>query len=241
MLHSEVKKPLTLAIDIGGSGLKMLVLDSQGQPVTERTRRDTPRPALPGAVLMAIESQLNEHGKFDRISVGFPGVVVDGVTMSAHNLHKYWQGFDLAHDISQRTSVPVRVVNDADMQGYGVISGQGVELVLTLGTGFGSALFIDGTLVPNLELGHHIFKNDKTYEQLLGQSARKQSGNKKWRKRLLEAITQLDALFNPRVIYIGGGNAKKINCPLPEHVEITHNIAGILGGIKLWADKSNSP
>ncbi|MBT8448763.1 MAG: ROK family protein, partial [Gammaproteobacteria bacterium] len=191
--------------------------------------------------LMAIESQLNEHGNFDRISVGFPGVVVDGVTMSAHNLHKYWQGFDLANDIAKRTSVPVRVVNDADMQGYGVISGQGVELVLTLGTGFGSALFIDGMLVPNLELGHHIFKNNKTYEQLLGQSARKHAGNKRWRKRLLQAIKQLDALFNPRVIYIGGGNAKKINMSLPEKVKTTHNIAGILGGIKLWADKSNSP
>ena len=233
-MNNDNKGPLTLAVDIGGSGIKMLVLDTEGNPVTERTRRATPHPALPEAVLTELLAQLPEHGDFDRISVGFPGVVVDGVTINAANLHKDWIGFDLAGTIKERASVPVRVANDADIQGFGVIKGTGVELVLTLGTGFGSALFIDGILVPNLELGHHRFKHGKTYEQLLGQFARKEAGNKKWRGRLLEALRELDHLFNPNVIYLGGGNAKKVKVPLPEHVELTHNIAGILGGIKLW-------
>ncbi len=236
MLGNEVEKPLTLAIDIGGSGLKMLVLDTKGKPVTKKTRLGTPQPALPETVLETLDEQFEVHGKFDRISVGFPGVVVDGVTMCAPNLHPDWNDFNLAKALEDHTSVPVRVANDADIQGYGVIEGNGVELVLTLGTGLGSALFVDGVLVPNLELGHHPFKNKQTYEQLLGQAAKVRDGDKKWSEQLLCAIDQLDALFNPGIIYIGGGNAKKLVVSLPEQVKITQNIAGILGGIKLWDD-----
>lgn len=234
MNSSTPQKPYTLAIDIGGSGIKMLVLDATGNPVTEKTRLKTPQPALPEAVIATIKDQLNEHGTFDRISIGFPGVVIDGVTMGAVNLHKDWQKFDLATAISDLTSVPVRVANDADIQGYGVINGQGVELVVTLGTGFGSALFSEGVLVPNVELGHHPFEKKMTYEDLLGQVARKSQGNKEWSKTLLRAIEQLDELFNPTTIYLGGGNSSKIKVELPDHVQITKNIAGILGGIKLW-------
>ncbi|MCP4274583.1 MAG: ROK family protein [Gammaproteobacteria bacterium] len=234
MLRDNIDAPLTLAIDIGGSGLKMLVLDPHGQPVTKKTRVNTPQPALPESVLKVFDEQFEGHGRFDRISVGFPGVVVNGVTISAPNLHTDWNGFDLANALKVRTSVPVRVANDADIQGFGVIEGHGVELVVTLGTGFGSALFVEGVLVPNLELGHHPFELGQTYEDLLGQSARSDAGNNEWSERLLRAINQLDALFNPGTIYIGGGNAKKLNVTLPEHVKITPNIAGILGGIKLW-------
>jgi len=235
-VNAEVERPLTLAIDIGGSGLKMLVLDSKGQPVTKKTRVKTPKPAVPEAILEALDIQFEAHGKFDRISVGFPGVVINGVTKSAPNLHSDWIGFDLTKAVKELTSVPVRVANDADIQGFGVIKGHDIELVLTLGTGFGSALFVDGVLVPNLELGHHPFKDSQTYETLLGQTARSRDGNKKWSETLLEAIEQLDALFNPGTIYVGGGNAKKLTVSLPEHVKITQNIAGILGGIKLWGN-----
>jgi polyphosphate glucokinase len=231
---TEDKAPLTLSIDIGGSNVKMLVLDADGTPVTERTKRPTPHPALPEAVISVIKDQLDEHGHFDRISIGFPGVVIDDVVITAVNLHEDWHDIELARIMSDITSVPVRVANDADMQGYGVITGKGVELVITLGTGFGSALFTNGILVPNLELGHHMFKDGHTYEELLGQSARKAVGNDIWNNRLAEAIKELDELFNPNVIYVGGGNAKKIKLPLPEHATITHNIAGILGGIYLW-------
>ncbi len=231
-------KPLTLAIDVGGSKIKMLVLDSSGTPVTERTRCETPRPAVPAAILKAIESQLDAHGQFDRISVGFPGVVMDGVTMNAANLHPDWQGYNLAKAVRDMAFVPVRVANDADIQGYGVIQGSGVELVITLGTGFGSSLFVDGKLVPNLELGHHNFEKGHTYEERLGQAGRKACGNDVWRKRLIRALRQLDELFNPTRIYIGGGNAKKIKTNLPEKIMLTENIAGILGGIRLWSQDS---
>ena len=129
-----------------------------------------------------------------------------------------------------------RVANDADVQGLGVVEGRGVELVLTLGTGLGSALFINGHLVPNLELGHHPFRKKKTYEECLGAVALDKYGKKKWHKRLAQAIETLDHLFSYRMLYLGGGNAKKIEVDLPANVQTVRNIMGLLGGIKLWND-----
>jgi polyphosphate glucokinase len=101
-----------------------------------------------------------------------------GVTETAVNLDPDWVGFDLATALSQRLDKPARVINDADMQGLGAISGKGVELVITLGTGFGAALFLDGKLVPNLEMGHHQFRKEETYEQQLGRAALEKGGRK---------------------------------------------------------------
>lgn len=156
----------TLSVDIGGSGVKAMVLDITGNPLTERARLDTPKPAKTEVVINAIVVLAAPNsGEFDRVSVGFPGVVRGGVTQTAVNLDPDWIGFDLATALSKRLNKPVRVINDADMQGLGAIAGKGVELVITLGTGFGSALFVDGKLVPNLEMGHHPFRKGETYEE----------------------------------------------------------------------------
>ena len=175
-------------------------------------------------------------GEFDRISIGFPGVVVDGVTLTAPNLHKAWQGFDLAHAMTEHLKRPTKVLNDAGVQGYGVIEGVGVELVITLGTGMGCALYMDGNYVPNLELAHHPFKHGKTYEEYVGAAAMKKIGKKKWNKRVARVIAQVLPVWNPRHLYLGGGNAKHLSIDLPEHVTITSNIAGLMGGIVLWHD-----
>jgi polyphosphate glucokinase len=132
------------------------------------------------------------------------------------------------------TSHPARVANDADVQGFGDISGKGVELVITLGTGLGSALFLNGKLVPNLELAHHPFRNNQTYEALLGKVALQKNGVAKWRANLKRAILLWQQTFNYDILYLGGGYAKKINFKLPNYVKISDNIEGILGGIKLW-------
>jgi polyphosphate glucokinase len=224
----------TLVIDIGGSGIKALVLDSAGRPLTVRRRIKTPSRPAPAAVLKVIQLLAAEHAKFDRVSVGFPGVVRAGVTETAPNLSRKWFGFDLAEKLQSKLGKPVRVANDADVQGFGAISGRGVELVITLGTGFGSALFVDGKLVPNLEVAHHAFLRGKTYEDLLGNAARKKVGNKKWNRRLGEAIRALEALFNYDHLYIGGGNGKKVTLKLPQNVHMVPNVAGLLGGIALW-------
>ena len=136
--------------------------------------------------------------------------------------------------LTERIGKPTRAANDADIQGWGVVDGKGVELVLTLGTGLGSAIFLDGELLPNLELGHHPFEKDKTYEERLGKAALKDAGKKKWNRRVRRAIEQLQATFNFDTLHLGGGNAKKLEGDLPANVKIGQNVAGLLGGIALW-------
>lgn len=226
----------TLSVDIGGSGIKVIVLDTDGNPQSERSRVETPQPAKPDAVIKAITQLAAQQGEFDRVSVGFPGVVRGGVTETAVNLTPEWIGLNLGTALQESLGKPVRVVNDADMQGLGAISGQGVELVVTLGTGFGSALFVDGKLVPNLEMGHHEFRKGETYEQQLGRAALEDVGVKKWNNRLEKAIASLQRLFNYDRLYIGGGEAKKVSLDLPPNVKIIPNMSGLLGGIVLWRD-----
>jgi polyphosphate glucokinase len=223
----------TLVIDIGGSGIKALVLDSAGRPVSERLRVPTPLPATPKVVLQSIQRLAGSLGKFDRISVGFPGVVNDGFVENAANLGKMWQGFGLAAKLHAVLHKPARIINDADLQGFGAISGRGVEMVLTLGTAVGSALFVDGRLVPNLELALYP-DSKKTYQEMLGDAARKKAGNKKWNKRLSRAIEALDEVFNYERLYIGGGNSDKIKIKLPDNARIIPNECALLGGNALW-------
>ncbi|MBD2196810.1 MULTISPECIES: ROK family protein [Calothrix] len=226
----------TLSVDIGGSGVKALVLDVTGQPVTERGRLETPQPAKPDTVINAIAVLAANQGEFHRVSVGFPGVVRHGVTETAVNLDRDWIGFDFQTALANKLNKPVRVINDADMQGLGAIAGKGVELVITLGTGFGSALFVDGKLVPNMEMGHHQFRKGETYEEQLGRAALEKIGDKKWNRRLEKAIASLEHLFNYDCLYIGGGEAVRVNLQLPLNVKLIPNITGLLGGIALWRD-----
>ncbi|BAY65793.1 polyphosphate glucokinase [Calothrix brevissima NIES-22] len=226
----------TLSVDIGGSGVKALVLDVTGQPVTERGRLETPQPAKPDTVINAIAVLAANQGEFHRVSVGFPGVVRHGVTETAVNLDRDWIGFDFQTALANKLNKPVRVINDADMQGLGAIAGKGVELVITLGTGFGSALFVDGKLVPNMEMGHHKFRKGETYEEQLGRAALEKIGDKKWNRRLQKAIASLEHLFNYDCLYVGGGEAVRVNLQLPLNVKLIPNITGLLGGIALWRD-----
>ena len=224
----------TLAIDIGGSGLKMMTLGPRGEPLSERQRRLTPKPATPHSVLEVLGEMLSGQPVFDRVAAGFPGVVQDGRTLTAANLDPDWIGFDFGGVLSEVTGKPVRVANDADVQGLAVIDGVGVEFVLTLGTGLGSALYVDRKLVPNLEIAHHQFRNNMTYEDCLGIAGLRRYGKAKWNALLVEAVEQLRGTFNYRCLYIGGGNAKRVKEPLPDNVEIVSNIAGLLGCIRLW-------
>jgi polyphosphate glucokinase len=232
------KGPITLCIDIGGSGLKAMLLDAAGKPISERQRVPTPAIPTPRAVLAGLDKlrKLIDR-KFDRVSVGFPGVVKRGITYAAVNLHPLWsKEFPLQAEIAKRWRKPTRVGNDADVAGYGAIKGKGVELVLTLGTGLGTALFTDGHLVPGLELGHHPWRN-LTYEDYIGRRGLDKYGKKVWNKFLLAAILQTELLFNWDHLYLGGGNTKKINFALPDTVSIIPNEKGILGGVYLWRDQ----
>jgi polyphosphate glucokinase len=228
------REPKTLCIDVGGTGIKAMIVSSSGKPLTERERVETPRPATPKAVSAAIRSIVPGAEAYDRISLGFPGVVVNGVVRTAPNLHPSWAGFDLAGALGKATHKPIRVLNDAGVQGHGAIRGKGVEACVTLGTGFGFSLFVDGRYVPNIELGHHAFRKDKTYEESLGKKALARLGRKKWNRMLSRAIAELERTFNYDALYIGGGNSSKIAIELPKNVKRVHNVAGLLGGVRLW-------
>ncbi len=232
---SAALSPVTLSIDIGGSGLKAMLLDPEGRPVSERQRVTTPAVPTPELVLNGLDDLRRLLPKFDRVSVGFPGVIKRGVTLGAFNLNPKWAGFPLQGELELRWKKPVRVCNDAAVQGYGAIQGKGVEMAITLGTGMGSSLFSDGHLCPGLELAHHPWrKKGMTYEDYLGRRGLDKFGKKEWNKLLLEAIAQTLATFNWDHLYIGGGNTKKIDVELPKDVSIVPNETGLLGGVALW-------
>lgn len=234
-VKEEAEGPITLAIDIGGSGLKIQALSPAGRPITDRLRVPTPEPATTTAVLTALDELKVGVPLFDRVSVGFPGVIKQGKTLTAANLDPGWVGFPLAKTLEKRWGKPTRMANDCAVQGFAVIKGHGVELVITLGTGMGSALFTDGNLCPGLELGHHPWRKN-TYEDYLGRRGLLKYGAKRWNKLLEKAIAQTEATFNWDVLYIGGGNAKKLTLKHGPNIKIISNEEGLLGAMALWRD-----
>ena len=229
---------ITLAVDVGGSGLKASVLDERGAMMAKRVRIDTPHPCTPKRLVDAIAHLVAPLPAWHRISGGFPGLIPHGRVRPAPTLDsRAFAGFDLAGALTKRLGAPCRAVNDADMQGLAVIKGRGVELVCTLGTGFGTALFHDGVLQLHLDLGHFPFHKGKTFDQALGDKNRKNIGNKRWARLLERALLPLRAVVGFDRLYLGGGNARRIDFKLPRDVVVVDNDAGILGGVRLWDDK----
>jgi polyphosphate glucokinase len=227
--------PLTLAIDIGGSHLKAGVLTVSGQISFGPVRVETPKPAKPDAVVAALIGLARRLGQFDRVSIGFPGVVRADFVLTSPNLGtKEWHGFKLGAVVAEALGKPVRILNDASIQGLGVITGQGLECVLTMGTGMGFALFEDERIAPHLELSQHPIRSRKTYDEYVGEAALKAVGRRRWNKRVRNIIGILETVITYDTLYIGGGNAKLIEPPLPANVKIVSNTAGITGGVRLW-------
>ncbi|RYE36325.1 MAG: ROK family protein [Sphingobacteriaceae bacterium] len=224
-----------LSIDIGGSHIKATVLDTAGKSLKEYEKVPTPSPASPEKVIEAIKELVKDFPEYDHISSGFPGYVKDGTVFTAPNLGTdLWKGTDMQKLLKDTLGKDAIVVNDADMQGMGVISGKGFEMVITLGTGFGTALFKDGYLLPHLEIAHLPIKKDKTYDQYLGDKAFEEEGKEHWNKRLKKVLSILKTVFNYDVLYIGGGNAREIDFKLDDNIKIVSNREGIKGGPRLW-------
>jgi len=247
--------PLTLAIDVGGTGLKASVLDETGAMVADRVRVPTAYPMSPDGdpgMVGRLAAMVAPLPAYDRVSLGFPGMVRHGRILSAPafvtkaglgspvdpELAKAWAGFDLAGALTARLGRPTKVANDADVQGLAVVVGQGLEIVITLGTGFGTAFFLDGALLPHLEVAHQPFRKAETYNDQLGERTRKEIGDARWGRRVRKAIENLDALVFFDHLYIGGGNARRVSRDrlgdLLERITVVDNAAGILGGIRLW-------
>ncbi len=244
--------PYTLALDIGGTGLKANVLDAKGQQVAERVRVPTTYPMPPKHLVERLTELAKKLPEADRISAGFPGMVRRGHILSAPHfvtkngpgtevdmkLQEAWSHFKLATALKKAIGKPCRVANDADVQGLAVAGTKGFEAVITLGTGFGTAFFMDGRLLPHLEFSHIEFRKSESFNEQLGEPARKKIGDKRWNKRVQKMITYLDAVTFFDHLYIGGGNAPRVNRrdlgDVLERITVVPNTAGILGGIKLW-------
>ncbi len=224
-------------IDIGGSSIKAAVYALDGSMVEAFTKLPTPKPATPQTVLEVITELLKKFEAFDLISVGFPGYVRDNIVHTAPNLDsKSWVQVAFAKMLTEQLGKPAKIVNDADMQGLGIVSGKGLEMMVTLGTGFGTALLLDGKLLPHLELAHHPFKKNTTYDQYIGDTALDAKGKEKWNERMKRVLEVLKTVFNYDRLYIGGGNAKLLNFKLDDNITIVSNKEAIDGGINLWRD-----
>ncbi len=241
--------PFTLAVDIGGTGLKASVLDAAGAMVADRIKIPTPYPLPPDKLVSSLKRLVAPLPAAARASVGFPGMVRGGVVLSAphfvtvagpgtevdHQLVRQWERFDLAGALTTEFGMPTKAANDADIQGAAVVRGTGLELVITLGTGFGTGLFYQGELLPHLEIAHQPFRKGESYDDQLGEAARKQIGAERWNKRVTKAIANMRALTLFDHLYIGGGNSRRVlRHHLPDDVTVVDNTAGILGGIRLW-------
>lgn len=239
---------VTLAVDVGGSGVKAALLSHDGQMISERVRVDTPYPCPPPRLVETVLHVAGEIPGYHRATVGFPGLVRSGVVHFVPSLSRStlegetdphlqaaWRGFDLQSALTAAAGVPVRVANDADVQGCAVISGRGMEFVVTLGTGVGTALFYDGLLQPHLELGHAMFRKGQTFEEQIGNAARKDVGKQRWITRVQKALPVYDRFLYYDRVYVGGGNARLLEgVDLGPKATVVSNTAGILGGIAIW-------
>ncbi len=244
---------ITLGIDIGGSGIKGALVDTEkGELVTERLRIPTPQPAKPTAVIEVLK-QIVDHFEYSGpIGVGLPGVVINGVVHSAANIDDEWLNFPGQQAMAEATGCPVKLANDADVAGVAVMrfgagkGKSGTVMIFTLGTGIGSAVFVDGRLVPNTELGHLYLRNMKKDAENYAAERIRETKNlswKEWGQRLDKYFKHIEFLFSPELIIVGGGVSKKheeflhyIQTRAPIIPAELRNEAGIIGAAVLAAE-----
>ena len=208
-----------LGIDIGGSGIKGALVNTQtGEMITERLRIPTPQPATPKAVIKTMQEIVKHFDYSGPIGVGIPAIVRNGIVKSAANIDNGWIGFPGKEAMEDMLGCDVTLMNDADVAGVAEMSfgagrdQKGAVMIFTLGTGVGSVMFVNGQIVPNLELGHLYLRNQKfDAEEFMSDRIRKEKelNWKKWGKRLTTYFQHIEFLFSPQLIIIGGGVSKK--------------------------------
>ena len=250
---SARKKNLpTLAIDCGGHSIKGSVLNSAGEIIGEMLSERTPYPLSPDRLVGIIEEFLPALPEYERITVGMPGMIRHGVVIyTPHYSRKFgphteidaevaakWENVNFAEVIEERFHKPTIVLNDAQVHAAGVIHGVGLEVVITLGTGLGFAIFDNGRLAPHMEMSMAPTRGAKTFDLYIGEKARKRVGAPMWSRRVLTMVEQLRPVLHWDRLYIGGGNAARITPSirqrLGEDVFIMPNSTGVAGGARAW-------
>jgi polyphosphate glucokinase len=230
------KKPRRiLCVDVGGSGLKAAVISPSGKFLVKRVRIKTPKRRKPRDIVRALADMAAPMGDFDHVTIGFPGMVKGGRVISApHFGTKDWKGFDLAAALRKQWKKPVKLLNDADVQGLAVIAGRGLELVCTLGTGFGTAWFREGELMPHMDLAHLAVNKKYDLDIFVGDQMRRKIGNAHWNRRVRKLVTVLETVFGYDQLYLGGGNSRCVKFELPRNITLVSNDAGMEGGAFAW-------
>lgn len=242
----------TLSVDCGGGGIKANVLDAAGTAQATAVRVPTPYPLPPDLLVATIADIAHDLPPADRVTVGMPGMLRHGIVVHTPHyitrtgprsrvdpgLVELWANMNIQAAIADQLSIPALVLNDAEVHGAGVIAGTGVELVLTLGTGLGSALYDGGRLAPHLEWSHAPVRRGTTYDQYIGEPERRRLGSGLWSRRVIAVVEGLRPVVHWDRLYIGGGNSRAITpaalTKLGDDVVIVPNSAALVGGARAW-------
>ena len=246
-------EPLTLSVDCGGLYLKSSVLDDAGTMHSKPNRIPTPYPLSPELFVETIASIASELPAAYRATIGMPGMIRNGVVVAIPHyvnikgpntrpdpeLLNAWNGFDVQSAIAATLRIPTLVLNDAEVHGAGIITGTGYEVVITLGTGLGFAIFYGGKLAPHFELSHATIRRNTTFDTWIGEHERKRLGSIFWSRRVRQMVEELRPVFKWDRLYIGGGNARLIRPAdlerMGDDVVIVPNTAGVAGGVRAWS------
>ncbi len=242
----------TLAIDCGGTGIKGSVLDAAGQMLTKKVRVRTPYPLSPQRFIALLVKLSSELPPAERITVGMPGTIRHGVVISTPHYvtskgpHsrvlpeqvRAWRRFDVQQELAASLGIPARVFNDAEVAAAGAVTGSGFEVLFTLGTGLGCAIFDDGNLLPHLEISRSPVRRGRIYDTYIGDKSRRRLGNSAWSKRVRDVLIGLQPMFQWDRLYLGGGNSVKLSqrdlADVGGSILVVPNSAGIVGGVKVW-------
>jgi polyphosphate glucokinase len=235
---------MTLSIDCGGLFIKSCVLDESGTMHAAPTRVETPYPLSTERFLETVEKISKSLPKAQRVTVGLPGMIRNGVVVATPHtrmnpeLKEKWWGFDAEAAVAERLGIPAKVLNDAEVHGAGVVTGSGLEIVITLGTGLGFAVFHGGKLSPHFEMSHATVRRNTTYDTWIGDRERGRMGNTFWSRRVRLMVSELRPVFLWDRLYIGGGNSHSIQqrdlTLMGDDVVIVPNSAGVAGGVRAW-------
>jgi polyphosphate glucokinase len=244
--------PLTACIDVGATSLKAGLVDPQGNLVGNRVKVRTTWPMTPQRLIEEIARLIVRLPNADRLALGFPGPIDDGVVVSGANLERRggpgteradelvvaWRGFDLQRRLASTFELDARVANDADVAALSCADGKGLELTATFGSGFGSGLTLDGRLQPHLECSQLRWSRRETFDDVLGEHARKRDGEQKWHTRALGALELLAEVIAFDNLHLAGGNAPRIRRDqlgeLAAVTSVSSSRPGILGGVHLF-------
>ncbi len=243
---------MTLAVDCGGGGIKASVVDGRGTLIAPARRTPTPYPLPPELLVKTVVDLAAALPPATRVTMGVPGMIRHGVVITTPHyitrdgprskvlpeLVEAWAHFDMRREIRDALGLPTVVLNDAEVAGAGVITGTGLEMIITLGTGLGNAVFDGGVLSPHVEVSQGFVRWGLTYDDYIGEHERLRLGDGHWSRRVRRIVEGLRPMYLWDRLFLGGGNSKRITAStlsrIGDEIVVVPNDAGLIGGVRSW-------